>query len=262
MDVAYAELGNPDDPPVVLLHDVGTVGTSREFAEVATPLAEDHHVLAPDLPGYGRSDRPPLSYSASFYEAFVGDFVSEVPDDAAVIATGVTGTYAALAAPEAPVDELVAICPRSGTGGRSLPVRTAIRTPVLGTAAYNALTSSAGLGSITFATDFAREPPGDYLEYCWRSAHQPGARYAPASYLGGALDPAIDVEEAVGSVEAPVSLLWGRESRDPSLSDGRALAEATDSKLVVVDSARRLPHVEHPSETLEALQEAVALQSA
>ena len=39
--------------PVVLLH--GFPETSRCWDKVAGALSAEHHVLAPDLPGYGRS---------------------------------------------------------------------------------------------------------------------------------------------------------------------------------------------------------------
>lgn len=257
MDVAYALLGDPDDPPVVLFHDVGVVGTSREFVGVAETLAEDHRVYAPDLPGYGRSDRPPLTYSASIYEAFVGDFLEEVPageDSTAVVAGGLTGSYVALAAPAADVDQLVLVTPIAETGGQSVGRRALLRSPVVGTAIYNGLTSSTSLRSGAVGDRCYGAPPVEYLDYCWTAAHQPGARFAPASYLSGHLDTGVDVETALADVEADVTLLWGRESSEPSLETGRDLASATDARLIVVDYAKRLPHLEHPAETLAALE--------
>src|SRR5205807_4886577 len=45
-----------EGPPVVLLH--GFPETGRCWQPVARALSEDHRVLVPDLPGYGRSARP------------------------------------------------------------------------------------------------------------------------------------------------------------------------------------------------------------
>jgi pimeloyl-ACP methyl ester carboxylesterase len=42
------------------------------------PLAQAHLVLAPDLPGYGRSDRPQAAYSTDYYVRFVADFLEVV----------------------------------------------------------------------------------------------------------------------------------------------------------------------------------------
>ena len=86
MDVAYTEGGDPEDPDLVLLHGINAAGSSGEWRETFGDLTADHHVVAPDLPGYGRSDRPPLRYSAALYEDFVGDFLAEF-DEPAVVAS-------------------------------------------------------------------------------------------------------------------------------------------------------------------------------
>ena len=51
-----------EGPPIVLLH--GFPETGRCWQSVARALSEDHRVLVPDLPGYGRSARP-TSYDSA-----------------------------------------------------------------------------------------------------------------------------------------------------------------------------------------------------
>jgi pimeloyl-ACP methyl ester carboxylesterase len=53
-----------DGFPVVLVHGFG-LGTTGElaWAKVIPPLAERFHVYAPDLLGFGASDKPQISYS-------------------------------------------------------------------------------------------------------------------------------------------------------------------------------------------------------
>ena len=75
MDVAYTEAGSPENPDLVLFHGINAAGSSGEFREIFSELADEYHVVAPDLPGFGRSDRPPLRYSAALYEDFVADFL-------------------------------------------------------------------------------------------------------------------------------------------------------------------------------------------
>ncbi|MFD0414720.1 alpha/beta fold hydrolase [Streptomyces sp. NPDC127108] len=48
--------GDPDGTPVVLLH--GFPQTHLMWRHVAADLAADHHVICPDLRGYGASDKP------------------------------------------------------------------------------------------------------------------------------------------------------------------------------------------------------------
>ena len=77
IDIGYAEAGDPDDPDLALLPGINAAGSNGEFRNVFDDLAADHHVISPDLPGFGTSERPPLRYSASLYTEFVRDFLAE-----------------------------------------------------------------------------------------------------------------------------------------------------------------------------------------
>ncbi|MCS6863432.1 MAG: alpha/beta fold hydrolase, partial [Abditibacteriales bacterium] len=50
------EAGAPDAPPLLLIHGLGDEADT--WRHVFLPLAERYHVIAPDLPGFGRSDKP------------------------------------------------------------------------------------------------------------------------------------------------------------------------------------------------------------
>ena len=52
----YREAGNPQSPAVLLLHGFPT--SSHMFRNLIPQLAEEYHVVAPDLPGFGFSDAP------------------------------------------------------------------------------------------------------------------------------------------------------------------------------------------------------------
>jgi len=60
--MAYYEFGSPNAPPVLCVH--GLTRNGRDFDVLATALAEDYHVICPDLPGRGLSDWLP---DASLY---------------------------------------------------------------------------------------------------------------------------------------------------------------------------------------------------
>ncbi|WP_428492463.1 alpha/beta fold hydrolase [Rhodopila sp.] len=57
--VFYREAGPKDAPTIVLLH--GFPSSSRAFDTLIPLLATRYHLIAPDLPGFGRSDAPPPS---------------------------------------------------------------------------------------------------------------------------------------------------------------------------------------------------------
>ena len=60
--LAYVELGNPDGPPLLLLH--GYTDSSRVWTIVA-PYLRDHRILIPDQRGHGASDAPECCYAMS-----------------------------------------------------------------------------------------------------------------------------------------------------------------------------------------------------
>jgi pimeloyl-ACP methyl ester carboxylesterase len=55
--VFYREAGAPGKPKLLLLHGFPTA--SHMFRDLIPLLADDFHLIAPDLPGFGRSDLPP-----------------------------------------------------------------------------------------------------------------------------------------------------------------------------------------------------------
>lgn len=67
--VAYSEWGERDRPVVVLLH--GSPGSRRDFQGLGPLLGERFRVIAPDLPGFGRSTRPVPDYSIRAHSRYV-----------------------------------------------------------------------------------------------------------------------------------------------------------------------------------------------
>ena len=65
-------------PPLLLLHGGGTDSATLSWGGVIGPLAEGRRVLAPDLPGYGESDRPRAPYSMQYYEKVALEFVDSL----------------------------------------------------------------------------------------------------------------------------------------------------------------------------------------
>jgi pimeloyl-ACP methyl ester carboxylesterase len=56
LSVFYREAGRPDAPTVLLLH--GFPSSSHMFRDLIPLLADEFHLVAPDLPGFGKSDMP------------------------------------------------------------------------------------------------------------------------------------------------------------------------------------------------------------
>ncbi|MFB6219952.1 MAG: alpha/beta fold hydrolase [Halolamina sp.] len=258
MDVAYTEAGDADDPDLVLLHGLNAAGSAGEWRELFDRLSEAYHVVAPDLPGFGRSDRPPVRYSAAFYEEFVTDFLAEVAaddGDLTVIASSLTASYAVAAAETVDVSRFVLVCPttHAGPGGQTTWVRELLRLPLAGEALFNLVVSKPAIEYFNADHGYAdpAAPDEEWLEYEWLTAHQENARFAPAAFVAGDLDSDIDLAGTLADLDIPTTLVWGRETELTPVSEGRTLAEAVDAELLVFDRAKLLPHVERADAFLD-----------
>jgi pimeloyl-ACP methyl ester carboxylesterase len=264
-DIGYTEAGDPDDQDLLLFHGINAAASSHEFFRVFDELSEEYHVIAPDLPGFGHSDRPPLMYSASLYTTFVTDAIEDLADEPpVVVASSLTGSYAAMAARKNDVKELVLIAPTdSSMGGGRVWLRALLRSPVIGQGIYNLIASKYSIRH--FHDDHGYYDmgnlPDDVVDYEWQSAHQPGARFAPASFVSGFLDPDDDLGDALEELDVPITLVWGREADITPLEDGHKLAKHVDARLVVFDNSLLLPHVEYPEEFLDVIRGRIEVET-
>lgn len=80
--------GDGDDT-IVLLHGAGVDSAMLSWAEVILILSNQYQVIAPDLPGYGASDRINGEYTLSFYTDIVKDII-EAFGSKPVILTGLS----------------------------------------------------------------------------------------------------------------------------------------------------------------------------
>jgi pimeloyl-ACP methyl ester carboxylesterase len=110
VETFYLEAG--EGPPVVLLHGLGA--TNASMLPTLAELSHDHRVLAPDLPGFGDSDKPLQAYDPAFYARWLVAFLDAVGVGGAVLVGNSMGGRIAievgLSAPER-VDRLVLYAP-------------------------------------------------------------------------------------------------------------------------------------------------------
>ena len=257
INIEYSEGGDPQDPDLVLLHSIHPAASSREFVRIFDNLTNDFHVIAPDFPGFGRSARPPLVYSARLYESFVRDLLVDLTDEPTVIASSLAGAYVSNIAPDLTIERLILISPTHAGGSfHHRFAGTFLRLPLVGTAAFNLRTSRFILNRyFERALVLDSESIGtEDRKYFWTTAHQPGARYAPAALVSGYLDAAGDAPAQLGNLSIPTTFVCGRESNVPSLRSVRTFAERSDSKLIVIDRSRSWPHYEQAESFLGVIE--------
>jgi pimeloyl-ACP methyl ester carboxylesterase len=77
LEIFHAELGDPEAPPLVLLHGFPT--SSIDWYDVVEVLAKEHRVCVLDFPGFGFSDKPKgESYTLARDTELVAHYLDQV----------------------------------------------------------------------------------------------------------------------------------------------------------------------------------------
>src|SRR5512140_2516120 len=71
---------------VILLHGGGVDCAALSWGGFLPELAENYRVIAPDLPGYGETDRPDVPYSMNYYIQFLAGFLDQLGTPCATLA--------------------------------------------------------------------------------------------------------------------------------------------------------------------------------
>jgi pimeloyl-ACP methyl ester carboxylesterase len=240
VEVGYEAAGA--GPTVLLLPAMSTVSTREEVAAVARRLAGRFRTIATDWPGFGRRARPRLDYRPALYLAFLDRFAQEIAGEpAAVVAAGHAAGYVLKLGADRPArwSRIALVAPTwrgplpTVMGGRK-PVqewiRRAIYLPAIGAALYRLNTLRPVVSAMYRSHVFADRGKltASFLDGKLALVRQPGARFAPASFVTGALDP---VEDRAGFLAlasanaAPVMLIYGADTPPRSRAEMAALAD-------------------------------------
>lgn len=259
--------GRDGAAPVVLIHGIHRAASAWEMRELFTRLGEDHRVYAYDLLGFGASARPEIDYNAELYVDLLREFLRrEVRRPAHVVASSLSAAHAiALAAEDSEAFASLTVINPTGllsqaegqrTGGKV--VESLLRAPWVGEAVYNLLVSRPSLrfwrGRLDRWSGSGAPDDERATEQSYTTAHQPGARFAPAAFLGDAL--ACNTYVALRAVEAPLLAIWGEEAESFDVEDEQAafagVSPASEHAWV---PAGAFPHEEAPDEVSDLVRD-------
>jgi len=163
------------------------------------------------------------------------------------------------------------ICP-TGLGGTldrpPKPAQTAVKnlimTPVAGEAFYNALASRPSLRWFLENQAYAeRSSVTDAIvEDYWLATHQPGGRWVPAHFIGGALN--CSVASDLPLIPGPVMVAWGERAVNtaPISTAPDYVNLARHGELALFAQSRLLPHEEEPQAFADRLEGFIAASAA
>lgn len=247
LDVAYVEAGEGNAQTLVLIHGLGS--NAKAWMRNMDAWARTHHVIALDLPGYGRSTKDDLPYSLGFYAQVIVEMLDALGVKAADWAGhSMGGQIAMIAALEHPerVDRLVLFAPAGFERfeeGEGQWLRGAV-TPefVQDTTVRNiAVNLHANFHDTPKAAEFMITDriqvrgASDFEAYC----------YAVSRNVGAMLDE--PTQDRLGDITQPTLIVFGEHDGlipNPYLHGGRTIdvarigdQEIPNSSLLMVENA-------------------------
>ena len=227
---------------LILLHGLSATHANWELTIPA--FADRWRVIAPDLPGHGRSAKPDAPYTVDFYAGVVRSLGRELGiSEAVVIGNSLGGQIAVELAISYPrwTRALVLAAPAGGFGppvtALGWAVGAAARPEVLRIALPWAYERSVYDSSLPIC-QARRRTLADLL------AHEdyPSFARAVARSLRGSLAAS---RQPLEQVRQPTLLVWGRDDRLVALAGSRRLMRAVPhARLAVLDRCGHLPMLE------------------
>lgn len=246
------EAGTDQERPLILIH--GFLSSHLEFDDIIDSLARRFYVIAPDLPGFGESAKPPPSRYAYGVESFaesVADLVAAYGlGRVAVLGHALGGAVAITLATH--YAELVTRLALVGPLCYPSPLSWRLRVvlwPVIGGVVFKQL-----YGRHLFRQYFQHDVfakgavvPLGRIDRLYDHFNTPSARESAYAVLKAVLDTR-PVVARITRITQPTLIMWGRDDRLLPAAFALKLArEVTDARLELFDTGHA-PHQERPTD--------------
>jgi pimeloyl-ACP methyl ester carboxylesterase len=253
--------------PMLLTHGLGDEADT--WRHLITPLSAGRRVVALDLPGFGRSDKPKRPYTIPFFQNVVIELLDTLGIQRAILVGHSLGAVlahsVALNYPER-VERLILIDGSLVARSQKVDLATMLfLIPGLGEWLYTRLRRDPQAAYQTLAPYYGRldelpEADRTFLfqrvnERVWSdgqrrtffSTFRNLARWLPGQQQ--------DLASRLSTLGIPTLVVWGEADRINSIENGRALAELQPTaRLVVVPGAGHDVHQENAGAVLEAIR--------
>lgn len=264
--------GGSGSPPLLFIHGLGSSGYI-EWRFNLPAFARTHRVLAPDLPGFGRTDKPrSAAYTVSYFARTLDRLLDALEvERAVVVGTSLGGRIAlelALGFSDR-VDKLVLVnalglgrpqfqffyplmmVPRVGEAAMALARRAMHRVPPALIRRW--------AGRYAGASNLERTMDDVYLQdlremFAAKGFSEAYLATVRAMLHPGALFGAHDLVPRLGDIDAPVLFIWGADDPlFPVAHAHRAHAALPGSRLTVIEGAGHTPQADRPDEFNRAI---------
>jgi pimeloyl-ACP methyl ester carboxylesterase len=253
--IRYIDVGS--GPVVVLLHGLGSSGPG-DWGRVILPLSAHHRVLAPDLLGFGASDKPLIDYRIQTWVDFVGEFLRQANvTHFTLVGESLGGWISAQYAIQSlggvsagdsfvlPRPDRLVLCDAAGHAhhGGAAPAFPLDTSSLEG--------SRNLLRAIFYGPSFSTDPA---VRAFFEHSLSKGDGYTTHSFISNPGVAAEFVDGKLGGVNVPTLVIWGEHDAIVPLDDGRDYAaKIPGARMVVIPESAHAPCIEKPEAFLAAL---------
>jgi pimeloyl-ACP methyl ester carboxylesterase len=254
-------------PALLLLHGLGCDHTT--WHPVIASLARRYTVIAPDLLGHGRSDKPRADYSVGGYANGMRDLLTVLGiDKATVVGHSFGGGVAMQFAYQFPerTERMVLVAP-GGIGREVTPAIRAISLPgfqlAMGLATMPGLLQATKIGLRSLAaTRMSHVRDLDEVAEIVQHLSDRQARAAITHVVRAVVDWRGQVvtmaDRAYLTHAMPMCVIWGTDDRViPSKHAELAKQIAPEATVEVIPNAGHFPHKDHPQRFVKILNDFV-----
>jgi pimeloyl-ACP methyl ester carboxylesterase len=238
--IKYYDVGS--GPPLLLIHGMG--GDADEWAFCYEPLSHGHRVLALDLLGFGRSDKPAIEYTIAGFVEVVERFLKALSIERPTLMGSSLGGWIASAFAlkfRGAVSKLV-LADSAGVWANltefgidpHISTRAHMRE-VFDRVFYDKRLATNELVDVAYEQHLAR-----------------GDGYTIASLVRNLGDGRERLDGTISDIQAPTLIVWGQQDEIIPLAAGELTHQLiSGSELVVIPECGHVPALEKPAEFVE-----------
>lgn len=248
--------------PILLIHDTTPGASGYEWNKIEKQLAMEHTVYNVDLLGWGRSDKPGITYTNFLYVQMLCDFVKNIIGEKTdVIVSGFSSSFVVMACHNEKecFDKVMMVNPPSLSSLNQMPsqkdklFKFFIELPVFGTLLYHMLVSHENINNI-FIEKLYYNPfhvDKDVVDAYYEGAHT-GGYYCKNSYASKVSKYMnLSIGHALKELDHSLYLVEGEgePNSDSVIQEYKAVNAAIET--VKLNQTKHLPQLEDPEQFLE-----------
>jgi pimeloyl-ACP methyl ester carboxylesterase len=258
--------GKEHAPAMLLLHGLGDEADT--WRHLVLPLAEHFRIIAPDLPGFGRSEKPARQYSLAFFQQAMLELLEVLQIPSAIVVGNSLGAMIAQAiALENPkqTSGLVLIDGSQWMPKQSLRFENLLfMIPGVGEWLYNRLRldpQAAYKSLYPYYADINHlaKSERDFLfrrvnERVWDDRQRQAYFSALRLMAWYVMQNNTNIKSRLSGMDVKTLIIWGEEDHLMPVENAHALADhLPNARAVILKKTGHVPQQENPEETLNTI---------